>query len=281
MISYFSLMKQEIYFILMNKILQHISKHEGIIRILLLLLIDELLENFAFIPLNPHIGFLIDNILFKVFSLTSILLLNFLILKQRVYFKPIFLKIKLKNKITFTILFIILFFMPIMEQSSTKILEAITIGLIAAIPEEYLYRGIVLGGFLKYLKSTKLRSEKSRIIFCLVASSLLFSLIHISNVIFDGTLNTFCQIIQTFGFGLLAGSFYIAYSSLLAPIALHFLLDFELTISNGLEQNTQVAASDIPSYILTSFIIAIFYIIIGISVLHRANYHKLLTKINS
>lgn len=265
----------------MNKTLHYISKHEGVIRILLLLLIEELLENLAFIPLNPHIDFLIDNVFFKTFSLTATLLLNLLILRQKAYFKPMPPEIKLKEKIIFTILFIVIFLLPIIGKSSTRIFEAVTIGLIAAIPEEYLYRGIVLGGFLKYLRSTKLRNEKSRIFFCLVASSLLFSLMHISNVILDGTLNTFCQIIQTFGFGLLAGSFYIAYSSLLAPIALHFLLDFELTISNGLEQNTQVAASDIPSYILTSFIIAIFYIIIGISVLRRANYHKLLTKINS
>lgn len=264
-----------------KKTLHYLSKYEGIIRILFLLLIDELLENLAFIPLNPHINFLVDNVLFKIFSLVSILLLNFLVLRQKVYFKPIPPEMKLKEKIIFTILFIIIFLVPIMGRSSTRIFEAVTVGLMAAIPEEYLYRGIVLGGFLKYLKSTKLQNEKTRIIACLVVSSLLFALMHMSNAIFDGTLNTLCQIIQVFGLGFLAGSLYIAYSSLLAPMALHFLLDFEVTISQGLDQGPQVTVSNIPSYIFSSFIIAAFYITIGVLILRKANYNNLLNKINS
>lgn len=265
----------------MNKVLRYISKYEGIIRILILLLIDELLEDFAFIPLDPHINFLIDNVLFKIFSLISVLLLNLLILKQKIYLKPILPKIKLKNKMVFIVLFIVIFFIPIIRKPSTRILEAIIVGLIASVPEEYLYRGIVLGSFLKYLKSTKFKTEKSRIVTCLVISSLLFALTHMSNAILDGTLNTFCQIIQAFGLGFLAGSLYIIYSSLLAPIALHFLLDFGVTISQGLNQSSQVPTSNIPSYILTSIIISTFYITIGVLILRRGNYHNLLNKINS
>lgn len=59
--------------------------------------------------------------------------------------------------------------------------EAVIIGIIAAIPEEYLYRGIILGNLLRSTSFIKLRGK--RVIITLVISSFIFALAHVSNIL--------------------------------------------------------------------------------------------------
>lgn len=145
-----------------------------------------------------------------------------------------------------------------------KIIESFAIGLMASIPEEYLFRGIILGTLLKLFKNEN--NIKSRIWFPILISSFIFSLEHLYNLSGQSLSFTFAQMIQVFGMGIMFACLYIRTNNLTIPIIAHFTIDTLVSfIENPSEEMVQSNLS--IQTIGMSFIIMMMYIIIGISII--------------
>ncbi|HCD08521.1 MAG TPA: CPBP family intramembrane metalloprotease [Lactobacillus sp.] len=204
--------------------------------------------------------------MYKVISLVLLLILNFSILKQKIYFKTVFNKTNWKSNI---ILFGFVLFIvgsSLIGKSSQRVIEAFTIGIIAGIPEEYLFRGIVLGSLLKNLK---FKNQSRRIIVSIIIASLLFSLYHFGNIRYDGFQSVFLQMIQTFGMGFLLATAYVRYASILIPILLHFSINFGVTLVSGTSTSTASSHLSFAILLIDALIVAAFYIIIGMLLLRN------------
>ena len=204
------------------------STYKPIITVICLWLADELIEDFLLIPLLnylPDSNFLVQNVLYKLLSLGIILLINKITVTQHVYIHYKFKKFSIKKALIFLLIayFIII---PLFSHSN-RIFESVIIGIIAAVPEEYFYRGIILGNLLREQKTTSCKNRQ--VIVCLLLSSFLFSLAHIDNIRFQSGSETLFQVIQVFGYGLIFGASYIRSGSLIFPMIIHFFIDFGTT----------------------------------------------------
>ena len=102
--------------------------------------------------------------------------------------------------------------------------EGAITALAPAIFEEVLFRGI----FIYNLKESGASDTK-----CLYVSALLFSLIHLTNIVGGDVASTLLQVIYSFVIGLFLGAVYLKNRSLLQVILCHFLIDFSNRIYDG------------------------------------------------
>lgn len=103
---------------------------------------------------NIHIGLLFGLILFALFSTTEFLLLS------TGYFKKDY-------------------FLPTIETLSEYIFVLVATCIIAPLAEELFFRGVAFKGVVKYYKE-----RKNRVLYALIFSSLLFSIVHMSVLTF-------------------------------------------------------------------------------------------------
>lgn len=168
------------------------------------------------------------------------------------------------------------------NRTPIDVLQAAVIGTIAAVPEEYLFRGVMLGELIRAFYVAHHRHAKYQLLVCIGLSSLVFSLAHLSNLPAQGLVITIAQVIQAFGMGAIFAALYIRYGSLLMPILIHFLIDFVITLVSG--PYPKEAPSDpnaITMTIVHAFLIAGIYLAIALRLFRRGqNNEKFLARLS-
>ncbi|WP_372791774.1 CPBP family intramembrane glutamic endopeptidase [Lentilactobacillus sp. SPB1-3] len=196
------------------------------------------------------------DVIFKLLEISLGILLNYCLLKQ-----PVFWKFKItKNTVILTgLLLFILIINSI--HSPNHILTSLTVGIIAAFPEEYLFRGVILGALLKANSGS---SARNNLIKSIIISALLFSLYHFGNITNQSLMATIEQMIEVFGLGILLGVLYVRKGGLLIPIIAHFSLDYWVTVREG------ISDSSIHGSIVGAIIHSGLYILLALAFL---NWH--------
>lgn len=108
----------------------------------------------------------------------------------------------------------------------------VLLALLIAIFEELLFRGVLLGGFLRRFAN----NVRWGVWLAAISSSLLFAASHLINLSHQSLTMTVGQVLMAFGFGLLTSAMYLRTGSLLWTIAWHFLEDAQVLVNTGLLQ---------------------------------------------
>lgn len=136
------------------------------------------------------------------------------------------------------------------DSVGEMILGLVTMALIPAICEEFLFRGVVLGGLLNGAKTKKAR------ILCVLLSALIFALIHQSAL----------QLVYPFIMGCVFGFVYMYTGNLIYSIILHFVSNGLVIVINFINNASGATASAITynaSFILGS--IALLILALGLA----------------
>lgn len=233
--------------------------------LILFIVIEKVIENGVLVPLilKMPFGDLTSNLLYKGIEIFLVLGLNGWLIKQKLFFS---FRFNLK-----TIIFIICgigytsIFIPM--GSLKLLLPMILLALLTAISEEFLYRGVIFANLLKIF--TKHHSNMLNTISAVGLSSLLFSLQHLSNLMNQSWPLTYCQLIQTFGMGVLFAAVYLRTGSLSLTVFMHFILDFPTlylsTISTSAHGQGNVTGE---ASVIGSVVVAMIYVVIGVIVIH-------------
>ncbi|MCH4011640.1 MAG: CPBP family intramembrane metalloprotease [Furfurilactobacillus sp.] len=200
-----------------------------IVTILIIELFDEVIAGPLFDAIFTH-HFWVENIVYKGMEFLIAFVLNLKLLKANVMIarpkrKSIRKLIVLATLIAFFVASAIAIHHP------TRAWEALTVGLIAAIPEEFIWRGLVL----TYIGQQMSGTTRFRAIWALGISSLLFGLYHMGNLHVQSLDSTLAQVLQTVGLGVILGAIYIKSGNLLNSMLFHFSWDFFATLANGIE----------------------------------------------
>lgn len=115
------------------------------------------------------------------------------------------------------------------DSVGEMILGLLTMALIPAICEEFLFRGIVLGGLLNGAKNKKAK------ILCVVLSALMFALIHQSAL----------QLVYPFIMGCVFGLVYMYTGNLIYSIILHFVSNGVVVVANYINSVNGVTSTAI------------------------------------
>ncbi|MBB6432163.1 CPBP family intramembrane glutamic endopeptidase [Leuconostoc carnosum] len=211
---------------------------------------------------SSKIEVILNDTFFKVIELILAFILSH-ILPVPKYFKIIFGR---KTVIWLTLMVLITILLAVFNSSNFW--EALFIGVVASIPEEYIFRGISLGYLL-----TIFNKNKKGVVLSLVISAGLFSLYHMGNILSQNLEATILQMVAVFGMGFLFGCLYVRTGSLLIAMFLHFFNNYFVTILNGMDTDYKIihfsAATVYPPVIQ-----CIILIIIGILVLNIKNPNK-------
>lgn len=112
---------------------------------------------------------------------------------------------------------------------SENLVVALIVSLEAAIMEEYICRGLLLGGLLK-----DSQQKLVDIWLAVIGSSLIFGLAHLQNIAHQPLDYTLFQILAATLIGIFYGAIYVRTHSLLWVMIGHFLQDFAAIGNNGL-----------------------------------------------
>lgn len=167
--------------------------------------------------------------LFKTTELAFGIIANLLFFHQRIHWK---LNIGKKTISITSIIILILILLSV--SHSQRIPLSLLNGILAAIPEEYIFRGIVLTSLLTIFKD-KLTTKN--VLFCMIIASFLFSICHLENLRTHSLTLTLIQVVQTFGMGLMFCSLYVRKGSLALPIFIHFAIDYSISLFNSTANN--------------------------------------------
>lgn len=127
------------------------------------------------------------------------------------------------------------------HKSGGEIAMLVLIALLVAIFEEYLFRGVLLNGFLQRLRWR----PETNLLWAVIFSSLLFASSHLINLTHQSLNLTIAQVAMAFGLGLMQSATYLRTRSLLWPIALHFIYDAQGLLQTGL---MQTALNNVPAW---------------------------------
>jgi membrane protease YdiL (CAAX protease family) len=202
------------------------------LRLITVVVILEICDDFIVSPLLAHYfggHFWFVNVTYKSVEFLITLLLNHNILQAKVFIQRPMLRMSMKR---LTLILVIggYFGGTVIFNHSDRFMAALTVGLIAAIPEEYFWRGLILGYFVQQLHG----KLENRALWSLILSSLLFGLYHLSNLHVQPLEGTIAQVFQAMGLGMILGAVYLKTGNLLAPILVHFCWDFFVTLVNGI-----------------------------------------------
>ncbi|WP_429971766.1 lysostaphin resistance A-like protein [Fructilactobacillus sp. Tb1] len=190
------------------------------------------------------------------------LIIYFVIANKYLIQQPINISFKLSSitRQIIIILSIILGLMCLFNQSN--IISAISIGLIASIPEEYIFRGLILGLLLFIFKNSN--NYKTKFYLPIIISALLFAAVHIVNISTQSITFTLFQMIQVFGMGIMFACLYIRTKNLVIPIFVHFTIDTFLSL---LPTTSEISRTVTPSVIVCTVLSVFLYTIIGLIIL--------------
>lgn len=243
--------------------------------LILFMVIEKVIENGALVPLilKTPFGDLTSNLLYKGIEIFLVLGLNSWLVKQK-----LFISFSLNVK---TIIFIICgigyisIFIPM--GSLKLLLPMILLTLLTAISEELLYRGVIFANLLKIF--TKRHSNMLNTISAVGLSSLLFSLEHLSNLMNQSWPVTYCQLIQTFGMGVLFAAVYLRTGSLFLTMLMHYIIDFPTLYLITISTSTNTQSNFVAQVsVIDSFVVAMIYIVIGMIVIHSKLKDNRLTR---
>lgn len=148
-----------------------------------------------------------------------------------------------------TILYLVIAFAMISHEHSsilTVLSNVITIAVVA-ITEEFIFRGLILGNYVKRGKNLWL---------AVGISSVYFGLTHLINLTHQNLYNTSLQVIYAIALGILLATIYLKTNNFIYPVLLHFSIDFAaITVGNGNLNST--SATPISVLILCIMIAAI------------------------
>ncbi|TPR14165.1 CPBP family intramembrane glutamic endopeptidase [Apilactobacillus timberlakei] len=180
-----------------------------------------------------HDNYILFLNLFKILSIFVILILNYYIIGQKFYLKPNFAEFGWQ-----IFIFICLLIIAISVKGQHFGL-ALDIGIIAALPEEIMFRGVIMGWVLE--KITKFKQSYINVSIALGISGLIFGCFHYINLAQQSFGFTTLQVMNAVGLGMILGAIYVKSGSLFIPIATHFIWDFVVTLKNGMPETNYVA----------------------------------------
>lgn len=240
--------------------------------------IDQFLLPAIYLPIIRHLAvaeysrYLVYLNIYKIGTIIIISLLNYIILRQKFFWKPNFQEF---GWMVFVTISAILF---ILGMQSHNFWLAMDVGILAAIPEELLFRGVILGKLLTMIKST--RTNQFSVNVAVIGSALIFGLYHYINLGHQSFGFTTVQVVNAMGIGLVLAVIYVKSGSLLIPMTLHFIYDYEVTLLQGMpmQQYTAVSGAQVVGII-------IWFTIYASSSLGALNHHyennQLLRKIDT
>lgn len=211
-------------------------------------MICSLIINNRFVWEDP----IMTTILQKGFVLLVMVACNFLILKQ-----PIYWRIGFSGQRKWDLFLPYLFYgagiigLFLIERQADPV-YALVLAIMVAIEEEFFFRGMLFG---KLISSVP---QKNRwILGAIFLSAVVFGVTHFLNLRVQPLVPTIEQVAQITIFGLVLAGLYLRTGSLLAPIALHFLLDFFTTYGSDLLS----LSNDFPVYLVAA--VAFFYVLMA------------------
>ena len=225
---------------------------------------------FPLISFNPNDHFYIYLNIYKIVSVIVICLLNYFIIQQKIFFKPS------EKKVGWLVFLVVCFTIVMACMGHKHFWLALDIGVIAALPEELMFRGIVLAFVLKLMmrKST----AQWRVIASLVISALIFGGFHYINLTSQSFGYTSFQVINAAALGMLLGAVYIKSGTIIVPMALHFIYDFLVTLVKGMSATNYTTVQSSQWIGLTLYVL--IYSIIAVSIInHKPSDNKILPKL--
>lgn len=192
--------------------------------------------------------------------------------KKEKFFKSVFLGIPI---LVITAINLCGNLLTIEGVSLGNLINLILLTLFIGIAEEFLCRGWIQNEFME-----RFSDSKKHIILSIVLSSLIFGLMHITNIFSGQTIyETIIQIAQATAAGVLFGSIYYKTKNIWAVIFLHSMYDFAIMLGDIslLKDCTINAPSTLGVVLYDSFIsilIIILYILGAILVLRKVDRTK-------
>ena len=148
--------------------------------------------------------------------------------------------------------------------------------------EEFLCRGWILNEFVERYSSTR-----KQVILSIFLSSLIFGLIHISNIWVGGqsVIDTVGQIINATGIGVLLGAIYLRTKNIWAVAFLHGYWDFAIFLReiNVIKECTEINVT-LESKIITvisATIISLIFVIVGLYVFRKSKTKEIIKNENN
>jgi membrane protease YdiL (CAAX protease family) len=205
-------------------------------------------------------------VIFKGLELLAAIGLNLWLTKQPLHWQAAIGK---NSLIAFGIMGAIVLFATLAELGN--FVDAATIAVIAAVPEEFAFRGVILGSLITHLK---IESVSRRVGAAIVLSSALFSLAHLGNIGSQGLTVTLMQVIEVFGLGCVLGALYVRKGSLLFPMLAHGFLDYMVTIMHGYAA-TVGSAGALNATLFSAVLHMLMYIGLAIIICKPDSIHQL------
>ncbi|MGR8827574.1 CPBP family intramembrane metalloprotease [Leuconostoc citreum] len=219
--------------------------------------IEELVSN---VPTgNLKFDVILNNTAFKIFELFLASIMGI------IFPVPIYFKIRFSRRTVKWLFVLLIISILLCILKSEYLLEAIFIGIAAAITEEYIFRGIFLGYLLKIFKF-----NSHDVYISLAISTLFFSVYHFGNILNQNIGATLLQMIGVGGIGFMFGCLYVKTGSLLISMITHFFFDYYVTIMNGMElsyKTQQLDSSNLSTVIIQFFI----FLFIGLVILNPSH----------
>ncbi|MGR8809964.1 CPBP family intramembrane glutamic endopeptidase, partial [Leuconostoc citreum] len=196
------------------------------------------------------IGQLFSNFIYKTIEVVVVLALNFFITKQKIYLFNEFNWLKLCFW-----LFLILITIPFFDMPN--LLESVTNGIMGGFSEELLCRGVILGVFLSYIVK-KDKYSYHNLLISITGSSIIFGLMHLTNLTHTSLSYTLIQVLISSIGGLTFAFIYLYTGNIFYPIAVHLVNNW--IRSSDTTNNIQSYSLALFGYSLVLiFIISLWY----------------------
>ncbi|TMT01307.1 CPBP family intramembrane metalloprotease [Apilactobacillus kunkeei] len=210
--------------------------------------------------------------IYKIVSILVICLLNYWIIKQKIFFKPS------ENKVGWLVFLVICFTIVMVSITKKNFWLALDIGAIAALPEELMFRGIILAFVLRLM--TKKSTSTLRVSSGLIISALIFGAFHYINLTSQSFGFTSLQVINAAALGMLLGAVYIKSGTIIVPMALHFIYDFLVTLFNGMPTTNYTSVQSFQWIGLS--VQVLIYTVVALTIInHKPSENKILPKLKN
>ncbi|WDF81939.1 CPBP family intramembrane metalloprotease [Lacticaseibacillus pabuli] len=203
-----------------------------------------------------HVTPAVAIILYKVASLFVILGLNWVFLRQKVFYT----RLRPATMIILGVIWLLMAELCFYRGQWDRIPAAIIIGLVAAVTEELQFRGMIFGSLLLHLSG---RLKRTRAV---VISALFFAGAHLTNMAMQSVKATLVQMMFAFGLGLILAVLYQRSGTLLAPMALHFSVDYWSTLTSSHANVFSVVTTYRSGAFTAEFILLGIFIVIALLV---------------
>ena len=227
---------------------------------------------FHLISFNPVEHFYTYLNIYKIVSIIVICLLNYWIIKQKIFFKPS------ETKIGWLVFLVVCFTIVMASMENKNFLIALDVGAIAALPEEIMFRGIILAFVLKLM--TRKSISQWRVIFSLVISALIFGGFHYINLSSQSFGFTSLQVVNAAALGMILGAVYIKSGTIIVPMALHFIYDFLVTLVKGMSATNYTSVQSVQWVGLSVYVV--IYSAVALSIInYKPSDNKILPKLKN